>query len=143
MAAKLEVLVYVQCGFLYAALLVPLQQNRGTDGGVAGGYLHVIPSYRTGLSRGTNVKLYIEAVTTTQEVISLVVDQVVKATGAPIVEDYSDFYLVAIVGTRELTLQPNYHPLQLQDNPAEKGKVFLSLKRRSEENQLNQLITSV
>lgn len=137
----------MRCDFLYAALPIPLQQNRAADGGVAevllGGYLHVIPSYRTGLSRGTNVKLYIEAVTTTHEVIGLVVDQVVKATGGPIVVDYSDFYLVAMVGTREWILQSDYHPLQLQVNPAEMGKVFLSLKRRSEENQLNQMITSV
>lgn len=89
------------------------------------------------------MKLYIEPITTTREVIGLVVDQVVKATGAPNMVDYSDFYLVATVGPREWVLQPDYRPLQLQVNPKETGKVFLSLKRRSEESQLNQMITSV
>jgi hypothetical protein len=127
--------------FVYAALPVPVVQNGSGAQQLLGGYLHVIPSYRTGLSRGTNVKLYIEPITTTREVIGLVVDQVVKATGAPNTVDYSDFYLVATVGKREWILQPDYHPLQLQLNPTEAGgKVFLLLKRRSEENQM---ITSV
>ena len=113
------------------------------------GYLRVIPSYQTGLARGTSVKLYIENTTTTLEVISLVVNQVAKATiGSSNVEfheqDLSDFYLVAgIRGRSEWTLEPNYHPLQLQLETGTTGKVYLLVKRRSEENQLNQLITSV
>lgn len=104
------------------------------------GYLRVIPTYRTGLTRGTSVKLYIESITTTQEVIGLVVNQVAKATSAAEVVDLSDFYLVATIGTRERILQPDYRPLQLQANPTEGAKVFLSLKKRSEENQM---VTSV
>lgn len=135
---------------------VPPVKNRAGDdvnGGesngrieeIKSGYLRVIPTYRTGLTRGTSVKLYIESTTTTEEVIGLVVNQVqvAKATGTKSITDLSDFYLVATIGKREWTLKPDYHPLQLQVNPTEMGKVFLSLKRRSEENQLNQLVTSV
>lgn len=108
------------------------------------GYLRVIPTYRTGLTRGTSVKLYIESITTTREVIALVVHQVAKATGTSLSSlDMSDFCLVASSGKNEWVLKPDYHPLQLQENPAEKGKVFLWVKRKSDENQLNQLVTSV
>ena len=103
------------------------------------GYLRVIPSYRTGLTRGTSVKLYIESTTTTMEVINLVVKQVAKATGAADV-DSADFYLVAMSGKKEWTLSPEYRPLQLQLNP-EMGKIYLHVKRKSEET--NQLVTSV
>lgn len=111
------------------------------------GYLRVVPTYRTGLARGTSVKLYIESTTTTLEVISLVVKQVASATATSVENlDMSDFYLVASGSsrdTKELVLKPDYHPLQLQLDPAGMGKVFLSVKRRSEENTLNQLVTSV
>ena len=73
------------------------------------------------------------------EVISLVVKQVAKATGAAEV-DSSDFFLVAVSGKREWTLNPDYRPLQLQMNP-EMGKIYLHVKRKSEET--NQLVTSV
>ena len=119
------------------------ESNGRIEEEIKSGYLRVIPTYRTGLTRGTSVKLYIESTTTTEEVIGLVVNQVAKATGTTMLADLSDFYLVATIGKREWTLKPDYHPLQLQVSPTEMGKVFLSLKRRSEENQLNQLVTSV
>lgn len=135
---------------------VPLHQNRGADGSVLkeprSGYLRVIPTYRTGLTRGMSVKLYIENITTTQEVIGLVVNEVAKAVGAAKVVDLSDFYLVATIGTREWVLQPDYRPLQLQVNQTDASRVhpttdadrvYLSLKKRSDENQLNQMVTSV
>lgn len=126
---------------------IPLHRNRGPDGALVeeprNGYLRVIPTYRTGLTKGTSVKLYIENITTTEEVIGLVVNQVAKATGAANVVDFSDYYLVASIGQKEWVLKPDYYPLQLQTNPTETGKVFLWLKKRSEENQLNQLVTSV
>lgn len=108
------------------------------------GYLRVVPTYRTGLTRGTSVKLFIESTTTTDEVIRLVVQQVAKATSVAYSDlDLSDFYLVASCGNKEWTLHRDFLPLQLQQNPAEMGKVYLWVKRKSDENQLNQLITSV
>ena len=108
------------------------------------GYLRVIPTYRTGLTRGTSVKLFIESTTTTEEVITLVVKQVARATAVSHEDlDMSDFYLVASCGNKEWTLQNNYLPLQLQDNSKDLGKVFLWVRRKSEESQLNQLVTSV
>ncbi len=133
---------------LYTVLPIPLHHNKnGEMNGSVGedanfkksGYLRVIPSYRTGLTRGTSVKLYIESTTTTMEVINLVVKQVAKATGAGDV-DSADFYLVAVSGKREWTLSPDYRPLQLQVNP-EMGKIYLHVKRKSDET--NQLVTSV
>ncbi len=105
-----------------------------------------MPSYRTGLARGTSVKLHIENTTTTLEVISLVVKQVARAKQGKADEniDLSDFYMVAgIGGGKERTLEPDYRPLQLQVTEGAKGKVYLLVKRRSEETQLNQMITSV
>ena len=127
---------------LCAALPTPLQKNNAADGSKTSGYLRVIPTYRTGLARGTSVKLYIESTTTTTEVVRLVVNQVAQATRAP-TGDLEDFYLVANMGKREWILQPDYYPLQLQVNRDEIGKVFLSLRRKSEEKQLNQMVTSV
>ena len=126
------------------ALPVPPQQSKDRESGagedlIKSGYLRVIPSYRTGLTRGTSVKLYIENTTTTMEVINLVVKQVAKATGGAEVNS-SDFYLVAVSGKREWTLNPDYHPLQLQANPDMK-KIYLHVKRKSDET--NQLVTSV
>ena len=126
---------------------VPAHKNVGVDGAEEepkSGYLRVIPTYRTGLTRGTSVKLYIESTTTTKEVINLVVNQVAKATGGKAVQELSDFYLVATMGKREWILQADYLPLQLQVNSlGDTSKVFLFLKRKSEETQLNQLVTSV
>ena len=89
------------------------------------------------------MKLFIENTTTTQEVITLVVNQVSKATGGSNLNDFSDFYLVAAMGKKMWNLNPDYHPLQLQLYPEETGKVLLSIRRKSEETQLNQMVTSV
>lgn len=145
--------------FCVAPPPVPLHRNKSVNIGSDGqnrksseedevkksGHLRVIPSYRTGLARGTSVKLYIESTTTTMEVIDLVVKQVAKATGVSPEQDLSDFYLVAgISGMNEQTLDSDYHPLQLQLKAASRAsKVYLLVKRKSEESQLNQLITSV
>lgn len=90
------------------------------------------------------MKLYIESTTCTKEVIRLVVKQVAKATAVAWQSmDMSDFYLVASCGNSEWILEKDFLPLQLQENPKELGKVFLWVKRKSDETQLNQLVTSV
>ena len=113
---------------------------------VSGGHLRVILSYCTGLVRGSIVKLYVESTTTSVEVIRLVVNQVAVTTRTPLEEDLTDYYLVAgIRDKKEWILEKNYHPLQLQMNAADqtKDKIFLMVKRRSEEEQLNQMVTNV
>lgn len=133
------------CTTVSVALELPLPFLDMEDQLPPSGYLRVIPTYRTGLTRGTSVKLYIESSTTTDEVITLVVKQVAKATNTT-ATDFSDYYLVASLGTKDWILPPPYRPLQLQADcaaVAQMGRVFLSLKKRSEENQLNQLVTSV
>lgn len=106
----------------------------------------MILSYCTGLVRGSIVKLFVESATTTNEVIQLVVQQVAVATCTNLEKDLSDYYLVAgIRDKKEWILEPDYHPLQLQLNTADqsKDKIFLMVKRKSEEEQLNQMVTNV
>lgn len=103
------------------------------------GYLRVFPDYNTGLVKGTSVKLYITIMTTTSEVIRLVVHQLEKAridrgiAGARLMEDdLSDFYLVAVSGNKEWVLDSEFNPLQLQSQML---KCRLYVRRRSEDVQ--------
>ena len=123
----------------------PIQKGSPVTKRVNGGHLRVILSYRTGLVRGTIVKLYVESTTTTIEVLRLVVNQVALTTCTSLEKDLSDYYLVAgIRDKKEWILEDDYQPLQLQVNTDQaKDKVFLMVKKRSEEAQLNQMITNV
>ncbi len=102
-------------------------------------------NYKTGLLRGSIVKLMVEHSTTTAEVIRLVVAQVAKTSRKAVESDMSDYYLVASLGgKKEKILDAGYAPLQLQMNAAEiKDKVMLMVRKHSEEAQLNQMITNV
>lgn len=84
--------------------------------------------------KGTSVKLYISVLTTTTEVVRLVVHQLEKARvdrGVPghllTEEDISDFYLVGMTNTKEWILDAQAHPLSLQASTCR-----LEVRRRSE-----------
>ena len=101
-------------------------------------------SYRTGLVRGSIVKLFVEQTTTTAEVIKLVVTQVARTSRSKVESDLSDYFMVACLGQKEKVLEPDYAPLQLQMNAAEsKDKVLLMVRKHSEEAQMNQMVTNV
>lgn len=110
-----------------------------------GGHLRVMLSYRTGLVRGSIVKLLVEHTTTTAEVIRLVVTQVARTSRTAVESDLSDYFLVASLGgKKEKVLDLDYAPLKLQMNAAEtKDKVLLMVRKHSEEAQLNQMVTNV
>ena len=98
------------------------------------GILRIYTAYKTGLSRGTSVKLHVTAKTTSREVINLVVQQLNRAVLAkgfsgPVYNDETleDFCLVAVVGARERVLRDDFQPLLLQ-NPWTKGRLFVRLK---------------
>ena len=83
--------------------------------------------------------------TTTNEVIRLVVHQLEKArierniAGTHLTEeDLTDFYLVAISGNKEWVLHSEFNPLQMQ---SQMSKCRLYVRRRSEE--IHAEITSV
>ena len=113
--------------------------------GATSGYLRVFPAYETGLIKGTNVKLYITQMTTTAEVIKLVVQQLERARkekgfpGKPV--DLADFFIVAS-GTdhREFVLESDFHPLQLQ---SQMPKFHLFVKRKSDELRYSEEATNV
>lgn len=116
--------------------------------GATSGYLRVYPAYDTGLIKGTNVKLYITQMTTTTEVIKLVVQQLERARkekgllGRPVTsDDLSDFFLVAIgQDHREFVLENDFHPLQLQ---SQSPKLHLFVKRKSDEQRYCKEATNV
>jgi len=102
----------------------------------------VMLSYRTGLVRGSIVKLFVEHTTTTAEVIRLVVAQVAKTSRSKVETDLSDYFMVAFIGQKEKVLNSDYAPLQLQVNAAEtKDKVLLMVRKHSEES--HQMVTNV
>ncbi|XP_064406815.1 ankyrin repeat and fibronectin type-III domain-containing protein 1-like isoform X2 [Halichondria panicea] len=112
---------------------------------LSSGYLRVFPAYTTGLVKGTSVKLFISQVTSTTEVVRLVVHQLEKARldrGVPgsrlTEEDLSDFYLVGMTNTNEWILDTRAHPLSLQASVCR-----LEVRRRSEQFRLDEHITSV
>ncbi len=105
----------------------------------------MFPAYTTGLVKGTSVKLFISQVTSTTEVVRLVVHQLEKARldrGVPgsrlTEEDLSDFYLVGMTNTNEWILDTRAHPLSLQASVCR-----LEVRRRSEQFRLDEHITSV
>lgn len=142
-------------GHLYVLSLSPALLHSkaavGAQGGQeaaakpSGGHLRVMLSYRTGLVRGSIVKLFVEQKTTTAEVIKLVVTQVALTSRTTVETDLSDYFLVASIGgKKEKILEPDYAPLRLQMNAAEsKDKVLLMVRKHSEEAQLNQMVTNV
>ncbi len=126
--------------FYFAASQAHRQPSHASSG-----YLRVFPAYTTGLVKGTSVKLYISLVTTTTEVIRLVVHQLEKARLDRRVpghllteEDLSDFYLIGMTATKEWILDPHAHPLSLQASTCR-----LEVRRRSEHLKLDEHITSV
>ncbi|KAL5473167.1 hypothetical protein EMCRGX_G027615 [Ephydatia muelleri] len=116
--------------------------------GATSGYLRVYPAYETGLIKGTNVKLYITQMTTTTEVIKLVVQQLERARkekglpGKPVTsDDLTDFFIVASgMDHREFVLENDFHPLQLQ---SQMPKLHLFVKRKSDEQRYCEEATNV
>ena len=126
---------------------IPSPQHRAA--GPASGYLRVFPAYNTGLVKGTSVKLYITVMTTTSDVIRLVVHQLEKTRvergiqGRMIMEDdLNDFYLVAVNGNEEWVLNDDYNPLQLQQQ-SQISKCQLYVRRRSEQLRFIDQVTTV
>ena len=127
--------------------MIPSPQSRTTS--PASGYLRVFPAYDTGLIKGTSVKLYITIMTTTCDVIRLVVHQLEKTRvergiqGRVIMEDdLNDFYLVAVSGNQEWILNEDYNPLQLQQQ-SQTHKCQLYVRRRSEQLRYLDQVTTV
>ena len=127
--------------------MIPSPQHHGMS--PASGYLRVFPAYNTGLIKGTSVKLYITIMTTTSDVIRLVVHQLEKTRvergipGSMIMEDdLNDFYLVAISGNQEWILNEDYNPLQLQQQ-SQAQKCHLYVRRKSEQLRLTEQVTTV
>lgn len=93
------------------------------------------------------VQLFITLKTTTGEVIRLVVQQLEKTRldkripGPRLTEaDLTDFFLVAVSGSKEQVLDSQFYPLELQ---IQSSKWRLFLKRKSEEQRLDEQATSV
>ncbi|CAD6187592.1 unnamed protein product [Caenorhabditis auriculariae] len=100
-----------------------IEEKRSVRGNIV-----VCVAYDCGLSKGSKVPLSISGNTTAQEVVSLVLEQVAKATvngeeeiNSP---DESEFCLVSIVGHRERRLKPETALLRVQ-NPWVQGNLFV------------------
>ena len=135
------------CFLSTVTAMIPSPQHRGMS--PASGYLRVFPAYNTGLIKGTSVKLYITIMTTTSDVIRLVVHQLEKTRvergipGRMIMEDdLTDFYLVAISGNQERVLNEDYNPLQLQQQ-SQAQKCHLYVRRKSEQLRFTEQVTTV
>lgn len=102
------------------------------------GILRIYSTSSTGFGKGTSVKLHVTPRTTAREVVSLVVQQMRKASFSLLTnqndccpEDNADnFCLVLVVGTREHALRDDFQPLQLQ-NPWTRGRLYVQVKRNS------------
>lgn len=126
---------------------IPSPQHRAAA--PAAGYLRVYPAYQTGLVRGTSVRLYITIMTTTSDVIRLVVHQLERTRaernipGRMIMEeDMNDFYLVATSEDQEWILNEDYNPLQLQQQ-SQMSQWHLYVRRRSEQLRFTDQVTTV
>lgn len=100
----------------------------------SGSIIRVYAAYDTGLAKGTSVKLQVTQKSTAREVINLVIQQLNQAVQArnlsgPVygLEEWLDFCLVAVIGSRERCLRDDFCPLQLQ-NPWQKGRLFVRKK---------------
>ena len=81
-----------------------------------------------------HAQLHVTSKTTCREIVSLVVQQLNKAVEAHgldsplyLEEQWADFGLVAVVGSKEYPLRDEHCPLQLQ-NPWTKGHLYVRTK---------------
>lgn len=96
---------------------------------VQSGTLRIFAPCCVGLNKGTSVKLHVTPQTTAEEIVSLVIHQLTRASRSDcgLENGAADFCLVLAVGTRERALCDDFRPLQLQ-NPWTRGRLCLRQK---------------
>ncbi|GMT07709.1 hypothetical protein PENTCL1PPCAC_29883, partial [Pristionchus entomophagus] len=92
----------------------------------------VFAAFDCGLENGTSVRLSISPLTTSAEIVALVVEQLTKATarskGVDLdIPDFDEFCLVVVIGARERRLRDDFSILKLQ-SPWNSGKIFVRRK---------------
>jgi hypothetical protein len=110
------------------------QQQHHLQNLVEPNVLQVFAAYDTGLASGTSVRLTVTHLTTSREVIDLVIKQlnmavILKGKGGPVYDSdkLRNFCLAAVIGNRERCLRDDFRPLNLQ-NPWKRGKLFVRMK---------------